>query len=98
MPRGSPRLRTSDNKINQIGTRVQERRAQLKLRQDDICGRIALETNGDWNPGWQDISRIENGTRIVSDLEIFALAQVLDCAPCWLLRGEPARPNEAADS
>lgn len=99
MPRGSPRLRTTDNKVNQIGPRMRTRRREMRLTQDAMCGRIAAETGGMWNPAWQDISRIENGTRIVSDLEILALAHALACDACWLLLGKagslPANPEQS---
>jgi hypothetical protein len=87
MPRGGPRLRTQNNKLNQIGPRARERRQVLHLEQDEVCARVATETRGAWNPGWQDLSRIENGARMVSDLEVLVLAQVLDCSACWLLLG-----------
>ena len=88
MPRGSPRLRTQDNKLNRIGARVQQQRQRLKLTQDQLCARLAILTDATWSPAWQDISRIENGARIVSDLEVVALAEVLECSACWLLLGE----------
>ena len=87
MPRGSPRLRTDDDKMNQIGARVKERRRALGLTQDALCGRLALATNGRWNPDRRDVVRIEIGTRIVSDVEMLALAEALDCDACWLLVG-----------
>lgn len=90
MPRGGPRLRTSDRKLNQIGARVQERRRELQLEQDALCARIALATEGEWNPAWQDLSRIENGARMVSDLEVLALALALNCDAGWLLTGMAA--------
>lgn len=88
MPRGSPRLRTSEGKLNQIGPRVQQQRERLVLTQDALCARLAQATTGGWNPGWQDISRIENGARLVSDLEIMLLASVLECSATWLFSGE----------
>ena len=88
MPRGGARLRTSNRKMNQIGPRVRDRRQELRLGQDELCARIALETNGGWNPAWQDMSRIENGARTVTDLEILVLSEALECSPCWLLLGE----------
>ncbi len=88
MPRGGPRLRTRDKKLNQIGPRVQQCRQRLGLEQDAVCARLAAETEGEWNPGWQDLSRIENGARLVSDLELMALAGALECDACWLLRGD----------
>ena len=87
MPRGGPRLRTPDRKLNQVGPRVAERRQALQLEQDELCARLAMRTDGEWNPGWQDLSRIENGARIVSDLEVLVLAQALECSACWLLVG-----------
>ena len=89
MPRGNPRLRTRDGKINQIGLRVRAAREEENLRQDELCARLAHTTNGEWNPGWQDISRIENGARMVSDMEILVLAECLGRKPAWLLTGEP---------
>ncbi len=93
MPRGTPRLRTQENKVNQIGPRVRLRRQALNVKQDELCARLALQTDGGWSPAWQDVSRIENGARIVSDLEILALAQALECSACWLLAGEKAVPE-----
>lgn len=87
MPRGGPRLRTEDSKLNQIGSRVRERRLALRLEQDGVCARVAAATEGQWNPAWQDLSRIENGARMVSDLEVLALARALGCDPCWLFLG-----------
>lgn len=88
MPRGGKRLRTESGQMNDIGARVRERRHYLRLQQDELCARIATQTNGAWNPAWQDISRIENGARTVIDLEVLALAQALECSPIWLLLGE----------
>lgn len=88
MPRGAPRLRTDKGKLNQLAGRVIARRRELRLGQDDLCGRIAQLTSGMWNPTWRDIQRIERGLRIVSDIELLILARALDCTPCWLLTGQ----------
>ena len=88
MPRGGPRLRTANGKMNEVGPRVTDRRHALHLEQDELCARIARFTNGGWNPAWQDISRVENGARTVTDLEVLALAEALECSPCWLLVGD----------
>ncbi|BDI31507.1 hypothetical protein CCAX7_35580 [Capsulimonas corticalis] len=90
MPRGGPRLRTQDGKLNQVGLRIHERRTVLAMTQDEFCARIASATEAQWVPAWQDISRIENGSRLVSDLEILALAKALECRPGWLLTGDAA--------
>lgn len=88
MPRGAPRIRTSDGKLNQLAGRVVTRRRALQLGQEDLCGRIAQVTDGVWNPTWRDVQRIERGQRIVSDIEVLILARALDCSPCWLLTGQ----------
>src|ERR1051326_7783056 len=89
MPRGTPQLRTADNRMNIIGTRGKERRKGLKWNQDTLCARIAFVTNGAWSPEWRDIVRIEGGTRKVSDLELLALAKALECSAAWLLQETP---------
>jgi len=88
MPRGAPRIRTNQGKLNQLAARATARRHELHLGQDDLCGRIAQITDGKWNPTWRDVQRIERGLRIVSDIELLILAQVLECSPCWLLTGD----------
>lgn len=87
MPRGGPRVRADDGRMNLVGARVAARRQELGLDQDDLCARLARASGGRWNPGWQDVSRIENGARIVSDVEVWLLSDALECDPCWLLSG-----------
>lgn len=91
MPRGSPRLRTVEDRKNQVGDRVRQRCAELKLTQDALCGRLADETGGAWIADRRDIYRIQNGNRIVSDLEVFALALALECEVCWLMQGDGSK-------
>jgi transcriptional regulator with XRE-family HTH domain len=85
MPLGGPRLRTTENRSNQSGLRIREKRQELKLGQDALCGRIALVTSGNWIPDRLEVMRIEQGTRLVSDLELLALAASLECSPLYLL-------------
>lgn len=85
MPQGGPRLRAKDGKLNRVGGHVRQRRKQLKMQQRALLGRLADVTDGGWNPTPQEILRIENGTRTVTDTEIIALAAALTCDPCWLL-------------
>jgi transcriptional regulator with XRE-family HTH domain len=87
MATGSPRLRSPDGKLNQVHTRVRERRDTLGITQDALCGRIARLTDGGWNPDRMEVYRIEAGMRIVSDLELLALARALECSAAWLLVG-----------
>jgi transcriptional regulator with XRE-family HTH domain len=79
--------------MNRVGIRVKERRKELRWNQDTLCARLAVATGGVWNPEWRDIVRIETGTRKVSDLELLALANALECAAVWLL-GEDATERE----
>ncbi len=92
MPRGAYQLRTPDNRMNLIGTRVRERRKAQQWTQDTLCARIAVVTEGAWNPEWRDIVRIESGTRKVSDLELLVLAAALECSAAWLLQETNATP------
>ena len=79
MPRGAPRLRTSDNQQNLCGPHVKARRQAIKLTQDALCARLAHITSGRWNPTIFDIYRIESQRRIISDLELLALSLALEC-------------------
>ncbi len=88
MPRGAPRLRTIHGRINSVGERTETRALQLKLTQDMLCARLAKVTAGGWIADRRDIYRIIHGQRIVSDLELIALAGALECDACWLLRGD----------
>jgi transcriptional regulator with XRE-family HTH domain len=87
MPRGEIRVRTAEGHLNQIADRMRSRRRVLKVTQEQLCGRVAGASEGRWVPARMDIVRIENGGRLVSDLEILILAQALDCSPAWLLTG-----------
>lgn len=88
MPAPASRLKTDEKKYNQIGDRVNERRKAAKMTQEELCGRLAALTNGVWNPEFREISRLERGGRMVTDLEILALGRALQCSPCYLLTGE----------
>jgi transcriptional regulator with XRE-family HTH domain len=88
MPRGGLRLRDDQGRVNGLGGRVRERRRELGLTQAQLCGRIETETEGAWLVDRQDVLRIENGGRLVGDLEIRCLARVLEVRACWLLLGD----------
>ncbi len=87
MPQGGPRLRAENGKLNVVGERVRSRRTKMKMQQRSLLGRLAFVTSGGWNPTSQEVLRIENGTRTVTDTEIVALALALECDACWLLMG-----------
>jgi len=88
MPKGDARLRAENGQRNQVAGRVKERRRALKLTQEGLCARLAYVTSGAWVADRQEVVRIEAGGRIVSDVELVALARALDCGACWLLLGE----------
>ena len=94
MPQGGPRLRATDERKNQVGVRVQERRVALGITRDALTGRLAYVTDGRWSPALQEVLRIENGRRLVSDVEVIALAQALGCGACWLLLGDAAETEK----
>jgi hypothetical protein len=88
MPRGAPRLRTPDGKMNQIGERLKARRLELGLTQAQLSAQLEAVTEGRWNPTPQEVLRIEAGTRACLDLEVTALATALRTSSCWLFSGE----------
>lgn len=96
MPRGDARLRTQSGHLNQIAERMRTRRRVLKMTQERLCGRLADVTGASWVAARKEIVHLEAGTRIVSDLELLALAQALECSASWLLTGvetTPTSPN-----
>ena len=71
-----------EGKKNICGERVHEARRKLKLTQSDLAARLQLagiliERDS--------ISRIEIGTRFVSDYEIREIARILKVSVLWLL-------------
>src|SRR5438552_1865361 len=88
MPPGPRRLRTPDGKMNSVGERVQQRRRELKLTQDQLCGRLAALTGGQWNPDRRDLYHLEHRNRGVYDVELVVLGEALDCNISWLLFGD----------
>jgi len=87
MPRGGPRLRATNGKKNLVGERVEERRKEMQLTQAMLTARLAYVTEGNWNPTLQEVLHIEQGTRLVSDVEVVSLAEALGVKACWLLTG-----------
>lgn len=70
---------------NLCGNRVKEARARLKINQADLAARlqvagITMERDS--------VSRIEIGTRFVTDYELVVLAKVLGVSMEWLTEQE----------
>lgn len=71
-----------NGKKNICGNRVREARQKQRISQSDLAARLQIEgviLERDC------ISRIEIGTRFVTDYEIIVLAKCLRVSPLWLL-------------
>ena len=69
-------------KKNICGDRLREARVVKRLRQEDLAARIQLKGV---NMERDSISRIEIGTRCVSDFELKTFADVLGVSVHWLV-------------
>lgn len=78
-------------KKNIVGARVRKARkmANLEVTQEDLAARLQLKG---LKIDQAMISRIEKGERLVTDIEVKALAQALKVSPGWLIEGKPDRP------
>lgn len=70
---------------NLCGNRVREARARLRITQEDLAARLQIEGI---TMERDSISRIEIGTRFVTDYELTVLAKVLDVSMEWLTEQE----------
>ena len=76
-----------NGKKNISGNRIREVRLRRRLTQEELAAKMQLEgvlLERD------SVSRIEIGTRFVSDYELLVFAEVLGVPTNWLLRGEEA--------
>lgn len=71
-----------DGKKNKCGDRLREARVVQRLRQEDLAARIQIKGI---NMERDSISRIEIGTRFVSDFELKVFSEVLGVSVNWLL-------------
>ena len=73
-------------KRNIVGIRVRQARKAAKppITQSDLIARLQLL---DMNIDQSGLSKIENGQRPVSDIEVVAFAKALKVTEEWLLRG-----------
>ena len=74
-----------NGKKNICGERLRQARAIQRLRQEDLAAKV--QTQG-VNMERDSISRIEIGTRFVSDFELKIFAKVLGVSVDWLLGDE----------
>lgn len=80
-----------NGKKNICGERLREARVIQRLRQEDLAAKI--QTMGA-NLERDSISRIEIGTRFVSDFELKVFAKALGVSVDWLLDNEWRRWGE----
>ena len=76
-----------NGKKNISGNRIREVRLRRRLTQEELAAKMQLEgvlLERD------SVSRIEIGTRFVSDYELLVFAEVLGVPANWLLSGEEA--------
>ena len=79
-----------NGKKNICGDRLREARVVRRLRQEDLAAQIQLKGI---NMERDSISRIEIGTRFVSDFELKIFAEVLGVSVNWLLGIDASRPR-----
>lgn len=66
---------------NLCGDRVKEARARRKITQEDLAARLQIEGV---TMERDSVSRIEIGTRFVTDYELVVLSRVLSVSMEWL--------------
>ena len=74
-----------NGKKNVCGKRIKEARRAIKLTQAELAAQI--QTSGIFMDQIS-LSRIENGSRFVSDFELKCIAVLLECSINWLLTGK----------
>lgn len=79
------RLRTPDGKLNVTGDRIAVLREAMGLSQNGLAGLLQLKG---WNVHKNAISKIEQGKRSVSDLELILIASVLGTTARAFLQDE----------
>jgi transcriptional regulator with XRE-family HTH domain len=72
------------DKKNIVGARVQKARKAAKppITQNDLVARLQLHN---MNIDQSGLSKLENGQRPVSDIEVVAIAKALKVSVSWLL-------------
>lgn len=71
-----------DGKKNISGDRIRQARVVQRMRQEDLAAKLQI---AGVNMERDSISRIEIGTRFVSDFELKVFAKVLGVSALWLL-------------
>ena len=78
-------------KNNVSGDRIRELRLRARLSQSDLAAK--MQTEGVVME--QDsISRIESGSRLVTDFELLVLARIFNTTADWLIGADKKAPQE----
>ncbi|MDO4315129.1 MAG: helix-turn-helix transcriptional regulator [Oscillospiraceae bacterium] len=78
-------------KNNVSGDRIRELRLRARLSQSDLAAK--MQTEGVVIE--QDsISRIESGSRLVTDFELLVLARIFNTTADWLIGADKKTPQE----
>ena len=79
---GKVKIYDYDGKKNISGDRIRQARVVQRMRQEDLAAKLQI---AGVNMERDSISRIEIGTRFVSDFELKVFAKVLGVSVLWLL-------------
>ena len=79
---GKVKIYVYDGKKNISGDRIRQARVVQRMRQEDLAAKLQI---AGVNMERDSISRIEIGTRFVSDFELKVFAKVLGVSVLWLL-------------
>ncbi|MDD3278327.1 MAG: helix-turn-helix transcriptional regulator [Lachnospiraceae bacterium] len=79
------KIYTFKGKKNLCGSNIRIARAQKQITQSDLAAKVQIEGI---TLERDSISRIEIGTRFVTDYELKVFAKVLNVSVEWLLDGE----------
>ena len=74
---------TSQPYLNRIGANIRDARLKAGLSQAPLSGPLEVRPVAIWRGG---LGRIENGSRVLTDIEIEAIARVLQVTPNDLFR------------
>ena len=79
---GKVKIYDYNGKKNISGDRIRQARVVQRMRQEDLAAKLQI---AGVNMERDSISRIEIGTRFVSDFELKVFAKVLGVSVLWLL-------------
>ncbi len=82
------RLRTKEGLLNQIGPQLRRIMDSRSFTNDDVCIAVSTVTKGEWVMQPIDVTHLLSGRRIVSSVELIAMAKALEVRASVLLGEE----------